>query len=505
MAEQKIGLYLRLSRDDERVGESMSIENQRSYLTQYIRNRGWRVTDIYSDDGYSGTNFDRPNFQRLLRDIEAEQIDTVITKDLSRLGRDQIGTAYYYQIYFPQHQVRYIAVAEGFDTSEPGATSALFPFLTAANDFYTADISRKVRTALSTRKKEGKFIGSSPPLGYQKDPAEKGHLIVEEQGAEIVQRIFQMYLSIGSIMGVAKALTEQGVPTPSQSKMGGIMQNRFPGVWSDTMVRRILTNPTYAGHLTQNRRQKLNYKLDQRINLPREAWIVVRDTHEPLVTQAEFDRVQEMVAVRSYTSDDDTSGHLLTGLAYCADCGSPMTYVKESETRTYMVCQGYRKGGRLHLCTSHSIREDAVIGTLQKELQNLARQLDKETLQNAVCSQTISRSPERQLKTAQQKLEQRNTALDQLYQDRSSGILTEEEFRTLLNQNRAEREKWKKLCEQIENVDRQKRAQQNLAAQLRYFLSFDTIDRVTAVSLIERVLIHEDKTIELIFRFRKPD
>lgn len=483
----------------------MSIETQRSFLTQYIQHRGWQVTEIYSDDGFSGSNFDRPAFQRMLHDIEAGRINTVITKDLSRLGRDQIGTAHYYQIYFPQRQVRYIAVAEGFDTSESGGTSALFPFLTAANDFYIADISRKVRTALSTRKKDGKFIGSSPPLGYQKDPEEKGHLIAEEQGAEIVQQIFQRYLSGGSVIGVAKTLTEQGIPTPSQCKAGGLAQSRFPGVWSDTMVRRILTNPTYAGNLTQNRREKLNYKLHRRINLPRDAWIIVPNTHEPLVSQEEFDRVQEMLAVRSYSPAHEKAGHLLTGLAYCAECGSPMTYVKESQTRTYMVCQGYRKGGRLHLCTSHCIREDAVLEALRGELKRLSQQLDEEGLREAASVQTDTRSPERQLKTARQKLEQQRAVLNQLCQDRASGILTEDEFCTLLSQNREERKKWKGICEQTEAAENQAELQRDFVAQLRQFLSFDIIDRVTVAALIDRVLIHEDKTIELIFRFCKPD
>lgn len=290
----RVGLYLRLSRDDDRAGESMSIENQRSYLTRYVGERSWTVTDTYVDDGYSGSNFERPGFRRLLEDIRQGKIDTVITKDLSRLGRDQIGTAFYYQIYFPQRRVRYIAVAEGFDTEEAGGSSVLFPFLTAANDFYTADISRKVRIALTARRRAGKFIGAAPPLGYRKDPEESGHLVVDPEGAAVVRRIFRMYLDKPSVIGVARALTEQGVPTPARYKGG----NGSSGVWSDTMVRRILTNPTYAGHLTQHRREKINYKVERRVAVPPEEWIIVRDTHEPVVSQTEFDRVQALLAAR---------------------------------------------------------------------------------------------------------------------------------------------------------------------------------------------------------------
>ncbi|MCI6255681.1 MAG: recombinase family protein [Clostridiales bacterium] len=504
MDGQKIGLYLRLSRDDERAGESMSIENQRSGLMQYVHRRGWQAAEIYSDDGYSGTNFDRPGFRRLLDDIAAGKIDTVITKDLSRLGRDQIGTAYYYQIYFPQHQVRYISVAEGFDTAEPGAAGALFPFLTAANDFYTADISRKVRAALTTRKREGKFIGASPPLGYRKDPEEKGHLIVEPEGAEVVRRIFRMYLAGGSVVGVAKALTEQGVPTPSQRKGGGITGSRFPGVWSDTMVRRILTNPTYAGHLTQNRREKVNYKLSRRITLPEEAWIIIPNTHEPLVSQDTFDRVREMLAVRSYTHSG-RGGHLLTGLAFCADCGAPMTYVRESEKRTCMVCQGYRKGGRLHLCTAHRIREDAVIGAIQRELRALAGQLDEREIQKALQNEDAADGAQRRQRAARQKLERLNAVLEQLYQDREAGVLLEGEFRTLLARNREERAGWEGVLEEARQHMEQESTHRDFAEQIHQFLTFDTLDRAAVTSLLARVLIHADQTVELEFRFRRPD
>lgn len=505
MAKQKIGLYLRLSRDDEREGESMSIENQRKFLMQYTESRGWKVKEIYADDGYTGTNFNRPGFQRLLDDIENSRIDTVITKDLSRLGRDQIGTAYYYQMYFPKHQVRYIAVTEGFDTAETGATNTLFPFLTAANDFYTADISQKVRTALTSRKRDGKFIGSSAPLGYQKDPLEAGHLIADPEGAKIIQFIFQKYLSCGSVAGVAKQLTEQGVPTPSQFKKSTQSQKRFPGAWNDTMVRRILTNPTYAGHLTQNRREKVNYKLKQRINLPREQWIVCPNTHEPVVSQAEFDQVQEMLEVRSYRGKKVREGHLLTGLAYCAGCGSPMTYVQDSPTRTYMVCQGYRKGGRLHLCTSHCIREDQVLEAIRTQLRQLAQALDWQALQEAVERETPSAPPERQIQRAQNSLERLNRIMEQLYSDRADGLLEESEFKTLFTQNRRERERCEEELKYCQAMEEGQAAQRNTAEMIRQTVSFETIDRSMMVSLLERVLVHENKTVELIFRFCKPD
>ena len=499
MARPKIALYLRLSRDDERLGESSSIESQRAYL-----NQGWTVATEYVDDGWSGLTFDRPQFQRMLADIEAGQIDTVLTKDLSRLGRDQIYTAYYYQIYFPQRQVRYIAVSEGLDTAGTGTASALFPFLTAANDFYTADVSRKVRAALTARKREGKFIGASPPLGYQKDPDRPGHLIVEEPAAEIVRHIFTRYHQTGSVTGVAKELTEQGVPTPAQYRGGG-NGARFPGVWNGASVRRILTNPTYAGHLTQNRREKVNYKLKQYRNLPRDAWITVPNTHTPIIDQALYDQVQTQLALRSYHTKAAGAGHLLTGLACCADCGSPMTYLRESPTRTYMVCQGYRKGGRLKLCTSHCIREDRVIEAIREELKKLAQSLDTDQLEAEYAGGEQRSEYDHRAARLERALERQKAMMQHLYEDRSSELLTDEEFRELFQGAREKRAAIEGQLLALTQADQQNRQRQELRDQIRELLSFQVLDRSIVTTLIHKILICEDKRIILQFRFQQPE
>lgn len=506
MATPKVGLYLRLSRDDENGNsESMSIANQRAFLLDWVQRQGWAVTDIYSDDGYTGTNFDRPDFQRLLKDIETKRINCVITKDLSRLGRDQIGTLYYLQVYFPSRRVRYIAVNEGIDTAGDGGMGGIAtPFLAAANDFYTADISRKVRTALNTRKQAGLFIGSSPPLGYQKDPEQKGHLIPDPETAWVVQRIFQDFLTHGSVIGAAKRLTEDGIPTPSGKKKMGPRQERFPGVWNDRIVRRILTNPTYAGHLTQNRRRKVSYKAQRYEELPEEQWVIVRDTHEPLIAQEEFDRVQELLKTRSYMSKRGEP-HLLTGLAFCADCGSPMTYVRDGPTRTYMVCQGYRKGGRLRLCSSHLMREDQVIESVRQKLRELARQLDADDLEEKTRPEGGQAQAEQRKKNLEKQYENCKRVGSSLYKDKVAGTLTDDEFQELFEENREQR---KRLEEQLELCSRQMESEADQGEwreQIRKLLSFDELDRGTLTALVEKILIYEDKTMEIVFRFRKPE
>lgn len=476
-----MGLYLRLSREDEEGAESQSISNQREYLRQYAADRGWTVAAIYTDDGYSGTSFSRPGFRQLLADIEAGKINTVLTKDLSRLGRDQIGTMYYYQIYFPQRRVRYIAVSEGIDTGGGGSGELVLPFLAAANDFYTADISRKVRAALEVRKRSGRFIGAQPPMGYRKDPEAPGHLIPDPETGPVIGLLFRTFLSCGSVSGTARALTAGGIPTPSQCKKGP--QSRFPGLWSGTMVRRILTNPTYAGHLTQNRARKVGYKVEKRVTLPREAWIVVPNTHQPLVSQQVFDRVQALLAVRSYAPRTG-SGHLLTGLAFCADCGSPMTYVKGRGGACYMVCQGSRRGG---CASSHCVREDAVIESIRRRLAELAAG----TGRRAAPPPLSKPLPE----AGAAAMARWTDAAGRLYRDRAAGLLTEEEFRALLNEARRARAAAERYRSQAGGACEAARQAETL----------ERLDRDTLTALVERVAVHREKALEVFFRFCRPE
>lgn len=505
MPDPKVGLYLRISREDgDCEVESQSITNQRDFLLRYVEQRNWPVTDIYIDDGYTGTNFNRPSFLRMLNDIESKRIDTVITKDLSRLGRDQIQTMHYYQVYFPTKQVRYIAVGEGIDTTAVGNNDMMLPFLAAANDFYTADISRKVRAALDTRKNNGYFIGSQAPLGYQKDPEKKGHLIPNPETAQVVQFLFQTYLSCGSVIGTAKYLTEQGIPTPSELKGSYPTQTRFPGVWSETMVRRVLTNPTYIGNLTQNRSRKVGYKVDKKFNLPQEEWITVPGTHDGIIAPEVFAQVQEMLTVRSYTPEMG-EGHLLTGLAFCAECGATMTYVRESDTRTYMVCQGYRRGGRLRLCTPHCMREEFVIAAIQQQLQALAQQLDAEALGRSVTWNEGRSQAQRQIDSLQRKLEANKKMAQSLYRDKAMETISEREFQELFDGIRQERERLEAGIQEVTEYLAQENAQEQVWQQLRAIISFQTLDRGILAALIDKILIHENKEIEIMFKFRKPE
>lgn len=502
----KVALYLRLSQEDEeRELESESIANQRTFLLQYAEKNGLTAAGTYIDDGYSGTNFDRPDFRRMLEDVEAGKIDTVITKDLSRLGRDYILTGHYLERYFPEHGVRYIAVNDNIDTANDEGAIRMAPFLSVMNDMYAQDISRKVRSALQAKKKEGRFVGASAPYGYKKSPEDKGKLIADENAAAVVREIFRDYLENGSLSGTAKRLTERGIPTPSSYKGQKFTQKRFAGMWNDRIVKRILTSPTYAGHLTQNRTKKISHKVEKKINLPSDQWIIIPNSHEALISQKDFDRVQEMMSIRAYHSGERGT-HLLTGLAYCAGCGSPMTYVKESETRTYMVCQGYRRGGRLRLCGSHCVREDAVINFICRSLKSLAKSLIDETdIDAAVKNGRGYQQMIKQLDAARQELDANKKTALSLYKDKAAGIIKKDQYLEMNDELLSEHSRLESYIEEYGRQMVDGTVQAEMREQLKKILEFDEIDRATLVALVERVIIHEDKEIEIRFRFKQPE
>lgn len=475
MGGPRVGLYLRLSREDDGEKESMSIENQRTYLMDYAAQRGWPVVKVYADDGYTGTNFRRPGFQALLADIEGGRIDLVLTKDLSRLGRDQAGTVYYYQCYFPAHGVRYIAAAEGFDTAA-GQSAIALPFLAAANDFYTADISRKVRSALDTRRKQGLFIGSSSPLGYRKDPDHRGTLLPDQSTSWVAQAVFSTYLSLASVRGTARALTAAGVPTPAQCKGGPA------GTWSDTMVRRVLTNPTYAGHLTQNRSEKAGYKVDRRRYHSPDQWTVVPHTHPPLVSQADFDRVQALLAVRSYTPKVGPT-HLLTGLVFCGRCGSAMAYRKEGN-RFFLVCRRSRRTGA---CSSRRISESSILAVLKEELDRLTSGIDP-----SILTPPPSQEPDKARRALEGELRLLRQAGAALYRDQAAGVLAQEEFSALLEENR-------RAARLVEGRLATLTPPEPPPAVLP-----DLLSRPALLTLVERVEVGEGGILTLSFRFRDP-
>ena len=273
-ASYRAALYIRLSKEDEREGPSQSVTNQRSLLEEFVREHHLQIYDTYIDDGWSGTSFDRPAFRRIIDDIEAKKVNMVITKDLSRLGRDYIMTGHYMERYFPEHRVRYIAIDNGIDTGDTSAANDMIPFLSVMNDMYAKDISRKVRSVLATKRRNGEYVGSTPPYGYKRDPQDRGHLVIDEEAAQTVRYIFDMAVAGYGLTRITRELNARGIPSPAVYS-----HKKDSCLWDRTYVRRLLKNVVYTGVLAQGRTTKVNYKSKMSVNVPPEKWAVTVNAH----------------------------------------------------------------------------------------------------------------------------------------------------------------------------------------------------------------------------------
>lgn len=288
-----VGIYIRLSKEDlikEKNTESESILNQRSLINSFLKEKGLVVQKEYVDDGFSGTTFDRPAFNELIKDIESKKINMVVTKDLSRLGRDYIKSGYYLEEYFPLKKVRYISILDNIDTGTDSTYNDIAPFKALFNDMQSKDTSKKIRSILNNLKKQGLFIGNSASFGYQKDPNDKHKIIVDEKAAKIVRKIFDLALNNYSVKEIAEILNNEKIQTPRDYKL-----NKHEHKWSNTSVYQILHNYMYTGNMTQGIQAKLNYKSKRRIFLDKSHWIIVPNTHEAIVTEEEFNKLNNFI------------------------------------------------------------------------------------------------------------------------------------------------------------------------------------------------------------------
>jgi len=515
----RAGLYGRLSREDEKENGtkgnkdvSESIQNQVEFLEQVILQNGWTLVDTYIDDGISGTTFERPDFKRMIADIEAGKINLVITKDLSRLGRDYIQTGYYLENYFPSKGVRYIAVNDGFDTFEEAGSNDFIPFKSVFNDMYAKDISKKVRTALKTKQITGSFLGTSAPFGYQKDPQQKGHLIPDPVSADYVKRVFQKYLDGVPMNTISIQLTQEGIPTPSQYSGIGPTQERFAGVWNDKTVRWILKNEVYIGHTVQNKAKKVNYKLDKQVNLPPSQWIKVENTHEPIIPLEVFQTVQALLAKRSCQRTGGAP-HLFTGFVFCGHCGAPYSHMNaHKKGNYYLLCGTAKRHRKLGLCQTFTVREELLQAHILALLREIAEQyIDPEKLLSSARTEMLEKAvgeKKKEIKRMQAKTEEAKRLAMNLYKDKINGAITEDMFNEFMAQMNDERERANKqvlaLEEEIRILQERQISDEQVRQMLQDFLQFPEIDRATLSKLVRKIIINHDCTIEVQFTFQEP-
>lgn len=508
-----VALYIRLSKEDESEGPSQSVTNQKSLLDDFVKKHRLSVYDTYIDDGWSGTNFDRPDFQRMIADIEAKKVNMVITKDLSRLGRDYIMTGHYMERYFPEKRVRYISLLDGIDTGVDSTANDITPFRAIMNDMYAKDISKKIKSVKRDKQRKGQFIGGKPMYGYKMHPTEKNKIVVDEEVAPIVRRIFAMALDGVSCRKIAATLNEEHVPTPA-TYCGWNMGRKGPyaGLWSSERISEMLQNETYIGNMVQGRSVKISYKSKKCLKQERDNWVVVEGTHEPLIDPESFRKVRMLVESRKRTRSR-TYDFLLKGLIFCHECGYPLATMNRppvsGEDRLFFVCRTYQRFTKAGVCTCHSIKEQVVTEAVVARVREVCQAyLNSETLlpmaQKAVKEAAEADSTESEIQSLKSKVESMTAHLDKMYMDKLSGLLNDDDFQRIYLKVKADRSK---LEGQLKELERKKESPVNVADEakelVRRFIESACASRELLVSLIERVELSEDKQIYIKFRFKQ--
>ena len=435
-------LYMRLSKDDDKENESASITTQRKMLVSYAKENNFLIYDEYIDDGWSGTNFERPAFKRMIQDIEDKKINLIITKDLSRLGRDYITSGQYTEIYFPSKAVRYIAINDGYD-SESQYTD-IVPFKNVINEMYARDTSKKIRSAFLTKMQEGSYIGNFAPYGYKKDEKNKNQLLIDENVCSIVKKIFDMAAGGNKPSDIVDYLNSQNIPTPIMYRC----QNN-PHLnpddyskrkeWTSATIVKLLRNTVYLGHTSQKKTTKISFKSDLVISNPRDEWITVEDTHAPIIDKETFNLVRRYSQSRTCEKKGEFI-NVFSGIAKCADCGKNMSAVgsRKKGSPANLACGGYKLHGSSE-CSNHFIDYNVIYDIILKsineqinlsevEKQELAISLQEEDV-NAVSKNTDNKEFDK----SQKRKQEIDGMVEKLYEDNYKGIISDDRFIKLLD------------------------------------------------------------------------
>ena len=513
-----VGIYCRLSNDDERDGESVSIENQKLLLQNYVRQRGWNEYDTYIDDGYSGTNFDRPGVQRLIEDAKAKRINLILVKDLSRFGRNYIEFGQYTDYLFPSLGCRFIALNNGIDTMRDDGSADVMCFLNLFNEFYSRDTSKKVKAVKRACAESGKFMGTYPAYGYKRDPEDKHHLVIDEETAPTVRRIFAMRATGAGFRAIAAALNEEGIPSPGTlyyQRKGRSDPRQVNHKWADATVKQIIRSEVYIGNMVQGKTGTLSYKSRKLINKPEEEWIRVEGTHEAIISQELWDTVAS-IDQRQIRKNGATDGYksMFTGLVYCADCGFKMrnhtekfTY-KDGRPGRYssFICGNYARSGK-SACTIHTIYENVLAQLVLADIREKAAfaEHDPERLTQQITrlkeKETRSRlaSYEQELKAVVSRLSELERLMQNLYEDKCTGAIPQTVFQTLMRKYEQERAEKAEALPELERKVKAHRENQQDASRwteiIRRYTEITELDDAILLALVDRIEVGETKRV----------
>lgn len=507
-------VYIRLSKEDGDKAESDSITNQRKLIYDFLKSRGeFLIYDTYVDDGYTGTNFERPSFQRMVSDIENKNINCVVVKDLSRFGRDYIRTGEYLERYFPDNDVRFIAITDNIDSFRQ-SYDMLLPIKNIFNEQYARDISGKIHAAMTAKQKNGEFIGAFACYGYKKSPADKNKLVVDEYAAGIVRKIFSLYIAGYGKARIAKMLNEEKIVCPSEYKrLNGdnyYNSHRLESTvyWTYSTVNRLLQNEMYCGNMVQGRKvQHMRKKAKAR---EREDWIVVEGTHEAIINRETWDKAQGLLGRRTRELDLNSNMTIFAGFLKCGDCGRSLVKKewkpKQGKGTVNYYCGGYVRSGR-NFCTPHgiphSVLEKVILGDLKtitgsiENIREIAGRQEKE-------EKPLKRRNEKEKKRLENELQKAGHLKKSVYEDFRCGLLSREEYLSYREDYAKREETLKKQLEELESRDSMSVSSILDSPWVKRLLEVgevEKLDRDIIVEMVHSIQVYENHRLKITYNF----
>lgn len=522
----KAAAYVRLSVEDSGKPGADTIEGQKALLTSFIENQpDMELEALFCDNGRTGTDFDRPQFEKMMEEVRKGRVDCIVVKDLSRFGRNYKETGNYLERIFPFLGVRFIAVNDSFDTltAERAQEGYIVPLKNLINEVYSKDISKKIDAALTTKQRNGEFIGAWAPYGYRKDPDNKHHLVINEETAPTVRQIFKWRSEGVAVVQIGRRLNDAGVLSPSAYlyETGEVRTEKYKGVlWKTQVIKNILAHPVYIGHMVQGRKKQSFYEGKSQTYVDEADWIIVRNTHEPIIDTETFETVQRIANQRKaeYNARLGKFAHLehseniLQGLVWCPHCKRPMVRYKNvshgSKLWYTYICPGHADDPAR--CRFVSIKEEelneVLFTAIQSQIQIAA---DMEAVVMRLNAQPEFRRQRSdaaaKLESARRTLKRSQSLYDSLYQNYVEQLMTEQEYVTLKARYRAEAEEAERLITALEQEQRENKVyttENRFLTEFRAFLGTDTLTKEMASSLVERIYVDADKNIDIRLRYR---
>ena len=519
MAVKKIkytALYERLSRDDEMQGESNSIVNQKRYLEEYAQAQGFKNIRHFTDDGYSGTNFKRPGFQKMIAAIEAGEIDVVCVKDLSRFGRDYLKVGFYTEIMFPEKGVRFIAINNSVDSANP-TENDFTPFLNIMNEWYAKDTSNKIRAIFRSRMQDGKRCSGAIPYGYRRDPEDKNHLLIDEEAAKVVRRIYQMVIDGMGSQAIANQLTADNVLIPSayleQSEHGESRNHSYhdPCRWNCTAVSYILDKQEYMGHTVLGKTICENFKTKKRRKARPDELIIFENTHEPIIDAETWHLVQKLRRRTRRKLANGSYSHRLSGLVYCADCGKRLSYSSPQsqhrpDGKTYDADSSFRCPTYKSMygeCTMHYIKSSTLDKLVDEAVRKIARYvlrneqafLEQVRVLTSADQKHTQSEDKKELVNIKKRIAELDNNIKRLYEGNASGKIPDRQFEKLMAQYDSEQQELEERVKEIEvsihEIQQESENGQQFVRLVQKYRDLTEIDQTALNEFIDKVVVHE--------------